>query len=162
MPNLIEAPRKRRGSYLPRRKTIADYNIQPNENGCKIWPGRPDALGYGRRNLNGKQNYVHRVAWIERHGPIPEDMDICHTCDVRMCVETGHMFLGTQIDNNADRDRKGRGKRGYRNKLTNADVRFIRAEYAAQRATRRSLAAHFHVNMETVHAIITGKRHRDA
>lgn len=41
-------------------------------------------------------------------GPIPEGMNVCHTCDVTLCVNVQHLFLGTQLENVADCADKGR------------------------------------------------------
>jgi hypothetical protein len=35
-------------------------------------------------------------------------MCICHKCDVRNCINPDHLFIGTQLDNIADMDAKGR------------------------------------------------------
>lgn len=73
--------------------------------------------------------YAHRIAWEAFHGPIPQDLCVLHRCDQPDCFDVRHLFLGTKGDNNADRDRKGRGaipdNRGTRHgmhKLTEAQV----------------------------------------
>jgi hypothetical protein len=35
---------------------------------------------------------------------------VYHSCDVRHCVNPNHLFLGTSIENNRDRDIKNRGR----------------------------------------------------
>jgi hypothetical protein len=73
--------------------------------------------------------YAHRVVWEAYHGPIPEGLAVCHTCDQRDCYDIRHLFVGTIADNNRDRDQKGRGaipdNRGTRHgmhKLTDEQV----------------------------------------
>ena len=74
---------------------------------CKMWKGkvqigRNDPYGWKGREL------AHRWAWSQVYGDIPLGMVIAHYCDVRLCVEPLHLWLGTQRENLADMDAKGR------------------------------------------------------
>jgi DNA invertase Pin-like site-specific DNA recombinase len=56
-------------------------------------------------------------------------MVVMHTCDIRNCVNPGHLKLGTTLDNVRDRDMKGRLSRGeahYKAKLTQSAIDTIR------------------------------------
>jgi hypothetical protein len=91
------------------------------------WPWRGFAhkkTGYGRFNYLGGQYYAHRVSWLFSHGEIPIGLDVLHHCDNPPCVRPDHLFLGTQTDNNADRDAKGRGRWGInrRKKIKSGDI----------------------------------------
>ena len=57
---------------------------------------------------DGSKRRAHRVAYELMVGPIPDDLCVLHRCDNPPCVNPGHLWLGTQLDNIADRDAKGR------------------------------------------------------
>ena len=78
---------------------------------CWMWTaGYNKKTGYGSFSLNGKNIGAHRAAWELTYGKIPDGMDVLHRCDIRRCVRPDHFFLGTQADNNKDRDAKGRSR----------------------------------------------------
>lgn len=79
----------------------------PNDKSCWVWPGSVNNNGYGSTKRNG-QNYVHRAAWVQAVGPIPDGLDVCHVCDNPPCFRPSHLFLGTAADNMQDMARKGR------------------------------------------------------
>jgi hypothetical protein len=78
------------------------------ETPCLEWTAVRHEHGYGQFSLGDKMEKAHRVAWKIAHGPIPRGMCVLHRCDNPPCVAEEHLFLGTQADNVADRDAKGR------------------------------------------------------
>lgn len=129
---------------------------------CWLWIGRIGLQGYGTVCRNYKSGLAHRKAWVLTNGPIPAGLFVCHHCDVRPCVNPGHLFLGTPADNMRDAALKGRsasGERGGTSKLTLAQVNDIRAALKAGER-HRSIAVRFGVHCGTIASISSGRSWR--
>ena len=134
---------------------------------CWIWLGATNAGGYGTLSAR----LAHRLAWSYEHGPIPDGMVICHRCDNPPCVNPAHLFVGTQADNAADRESKGRnaatlhperirrGSQLHCARLTEEEVAYIKTRLLAGE-TISDLARKFGVDSETVGYISRGKTWR--
>jgi hypothetical protein len=94
------------------------------------------------------------------NGPIADGLLVCHHCDNPRCVNPDHLFLGTQKENLADRDAKGRGIEGTKNgknKLTPEDVGTIRRAVFARHGDLTRLARQYGVTATTVSYIRQGR-----
>lgn len=80
------------------------------ESGCIEWTGAKQPRGYGHiATGEGRETIgTHRAAWIVANGPIPDGMDVCHSCDNPPCCNPQHLFLGTRSENLLDMVDKGR------------------------------------------------------
>jgi hypothetical protein len=77
--------------------------------GCWLWKGSPAAGGYGRAGIGSRKTALaHRVAYEIVKGDVPDGMCVLHHCDVRLCVNPAHLFVGTRGDNARDMAAKGR------------------------------------------------------
>jgi len=136
---------------------------------CWQWLAATDGKGYGQifiKWVNGKSipTKAHRVAWEELCGPIPDGMDVLHKCDNPGCVNPGHLFLGTQADNNADMVAKGRarhvtakGEKNGQHKLTWQIVNELRfTHYFAPWVPQRFLAKCSGVSHEAIGYVLRG------
>jgi len=91
-------------------KQIFESNYEKTK-GCWVWKGNVNQGGYGKIGTKG---LAHRRAYEYTYGPIPKGKQVCHHCDNRLCVNPGHMFLGSIGDNMKDKcfkDRQAKGSR---------------------------------------------------
>lgn len=85
---------------------------------CWLWTGGGakggKGNGYGLFRFKdpdtGAQRDIgaHCYSWMLVHGPIPDGLFICHSCDIRACVNPAHLWPGTQGQNMQDCIQKGR------------------------------------------------------
>jgi hypothetical protein len=76
--------------------------------GCWYWTGSTQTKGYGHF-IN---HSTHRLSYHTYKNHDPGNLNVCHTCDNRLCVNPDHLWLGTHLDNVMDKVRKGRQSRG--------------------------------------------------
>ena len=115
-----------------RRRFFLKY--QRNEgNQCWLWTGGTiiSRLGekYGYFRLGKEMWLAHRVQYFLTTGIDPGEKEVCHSCDVTLCVNPKHLWLGTSRENKGDSLEKGRKPSGVncsQAKLTLEQVKMIR------------------------------------
>ena len=139
-----------------------------NPTTCWNWTGARNSNGYGRFVDGGRHKLAHRVSYELFVGTIPSGLNVCHSCDNRLCVNPHHLWVGTQSENLRDAFQKARhsfpdtrGENNGNRKLSARDVQEIRAMF--QGGQRRfQIAARFGVSPSTIGDIIAGKTWRKA
>jgi len=141
------------------------FSIDPAKGCFRVISHKLDRNGYPLATRCYQQIYLHRHIWQECFGPIPEGMCICHHCDSKNCINSEHLFMGTQRDNMRDMMAKGRGNqaRGEKSgkaKLTEAIVKEIRKRYKARdrKDGRNAMAREFHVSQSAIGDVLERSR----
>lgn len=125
--------------------------VGKTDGGCWNWTGASQR-GYGKINVGGRAGgmmQAHRFSYQHFKGEIPKGMVVMHQCDNTRCVNPDHLSLGTQSENLADMRAKGRsndtgpkGERSHLAKLTDEQVREIRASTEGPVAVARRYGIH--------------------
>lgn len=134
-----------------------------NDSGCWIWTGgtRPNNKGvkYPRHwNDDKKSVGAHRFSYSVFIGEIPKGMYVCHKCDVPLCVNPDHLFIGTHEENMKDMTEKGRSFKGCGDqkkglsKLTNSQAN----EILALKMPQSKIAKIYNVSQTTISRIKRG------
>ncbi len=98
---------------------------------CWTWTASTNSNGDGQIWVMERRRAIpsNQAAWLLVTGSLPpKGMDVCHTCDIRLCVRNddagvyvvdgieyeryGHLWLGTRAANLADMSAKGRSLSG--------------------------------------------------
>ena len=71
----------------------------PGEGACWRWTPSKQTNGYGQKRLNGPLVLAHHIAYVLDKGPIPEGLQLDHTCEQRDCVNPDHLEPVTPQEN---------------------------------------------------------------
>jgi hypothetical protein len=123
---------------------------------CWLWTAAINKHGYGLTKLTKKTRTAHRVLYELFKGEIPEGKFVCHSCDVRHCVNPEHLWIGTTEDNMKDMSLKKR----IHSRLTDQDVIEIRNCYKNEYyyGILLDLSRKFNVHESHIWAIVHNKK----
>lgn len=141
-----------------------------SDNECWNWTAYTSKSGYGWMGVGDKKsNFAHRVSAVI-HGLINNlntSLHVLHKCDNPKCCNPNHLFVGTNIDNVADRVSKGRsgskphhGELNGMAKLSSTDIINIRYLYGQGAISQSELAKLYNVQQPHICRIVNNKRWR--
>ena len=125
------------------------------ETGCWLWIGSFFNSGYPRFKLNKKDLYSHRFSYETFVGSLNPNLEICHCCNNKACVNPNHLRQDTSSSNSIDRcyDFSQNGQ-----KLTSQQVKEIKIELQnSYRGLNKILSIKYGVDSSTITAIKIGK-----
>lgn len=135
--------------------------IEKQPDGCWLWTAAVAAGGYGQFMVApGHKWLAHRLMYTLTYGVIPDGLYVCHRCDVRLCCNPAHLFLGTARDNSQDALNKNRlrmpglvGTQLNAAKLTEAVIPQIR-QAAANGEAYSVIAQRYGVTAQTIKRVV--------
>ncbi len=129
---------------------------------CWEWEGAKDKEGYGRWS-NGKigalyhrQWRTHRLAYLFRHGEIPEGKSVLHKCNNPSCVNWEHLYAGTHEENMNDRMEAGHYLHGEENPCVKYSDEIVRKIMESPKSTDSSLARNLRTTRHFVRRVRLG------
>lgn len=157
--------------YIHKTKERMLETCCEQKNGCWLWTGyrcEPKKIyGLTSCNLDGKKKKIlaHRLSYRLWKGEIPEGLFVLHSCDTPLCINPGHLHLGTSLDNMNEMKQRGRGRKvmgekNHKSKLKEHEVLEIRKLYSVG-LTQRNLAKKYGVAWSTIHYILIRKTWKD-
>jgi len=132
---------------------------------CWLWLGATNNSRYGLFKLNNVAELAHRVAYLIEYGPFDFILCVLHSCDNPPCCNPRHLFLGTRLDNNQDRDEKGRNGWYNQSGVRNPNAQFsdeliekLLTDHKTMQFTQVALSKKYNMSTAHVNRIIHGRR----
>jgi hypothetical protein len=150
--------------FLAHRVAEFEKRLSREPGPCWLWQGLISKSGYGIFNYDRRQGWAHRFSYENHNGSIDDALLVLHTCDVRRCVNPGHLYLGTPADNTADMMRRGRNWNPVGEEHPSAIItddqareivrRYVRGYDRIRRGNARQLSEEFGISQSHVCALV--------
>lgn len=137
------------------QQKILAYSIPEPNSGCWLWEKSIGNHGYGNFCIDGQVMTAPRAS-VKAYicTDIPKNVQVLHKCDNRLCVNPGHLMLGSHKDNMAQASMRRRFRNQHGNlTLSSVDVQNILNDDSSQ----RKIANKYGVSQGTIARIKRGK-----
>jgi hypothetical protein len=142
--------------YVSSLRKRLESKVAVTDGGCHLFTGAIDSCGYGKIAAKGPdaaftQLKTHVASYLLNRGPIGTGMDVCHSCNVKNCVNPEHLYLGTRSENVQHAVRDGLQA----SRLTDEQVLEIYHLWQqAQRPTQKEIAKQYGLDQSIVSRIV--------
>lgn len=117
---------------------------------CWLWTAYCDKDGYGHIKVGSKMQLAHRVSYSIKYGPLKNNTEVRHKCDVKNCVRPSHLIAGTHQENMRDLTER-HSSFGL---VSKNNARKIRDKYQKGGVTQTELGLKFNVSQQTISKVI--------
>lgn len=97
--------RHERDAILAKIRAFSEVNP---ETGCWDWVRYLNDSGYGEVYWDGDNWTATRLVHTAIHGELSKELDICHSCDNRLCVNPDHLRADSHLNNQLEASAKKR------------------------------------------------------
>lgn len=131
--------------------------VEKQINGCWLSKTSIRKDGYSSLKRENKEILAHRLSYQLHKNKIPKDKLVCHTCDVRNCINPDHLYLGNDSINALDRQKRNKscsqiGEKNHRAKLSKEDVINIRKKLN-NGISQKQISSEYKISKTTVSLI---------
>lgn len=155
-----------RNENLTAKQFLTKYSSINKTNGCIEWTRFLESSGYGNVHSTkwGKQYKIygaHQLAYIVHYGTYNRGLSVLHKCNNRKCINTKHLYLGTQKQNMIDKSNSGimSGINNCNSKFSFKDVSNIKE--LLEKLTGKEVAKIYNVHPSTISKIKLSKSYKD-
>ncbi len=151
-----------RKEYTKGKITLQELLMQTKRtsSGCLEWTASTDRNGYGQVRRGKKLYIATRLAMhFTQKFDLSSPYFILHHCDNPKCLNTKHLYVGTQTDNTRDRMKRKRGHQGERHfssKFCDKTIQRLRADYE-NGLSQLQLAKKYGIEQSYVSRLINNK-----